>query len=105
MNELRNSSNDLANGVKSFSSYDDVKKDLSNLKSDVANMASDIKKAGADKAADAASYVSKNLDGLKSTGSDALVRIEDQIKARPGQSIAIAFIAGALASLLLGRRS
>jgi len=104
MTELRNS-NDIQGTVKSFSSFDDVKKDLSNLKSDVAGIAGDLKKAGADRAADAASYVSKNLDGLKSSGSDALVRIEEQVKARPGQSIAIAFIAGALTSLLLGRKS
>jgi ElaB/YqjD/DUF883 family membrane-anchored ribosome-binding protein len=104
MTELR-TSNDSQNTVKSFSSFDDVKKDLNNLKSDVAGIAGDIKKAGVDRAADAASYVSKNLDGLKSTGSDALVRIEEQVKARPGQSIAIAFIAGALTSLLLGRKS
>ena len=84
---------------------DDIRKDLSSLQSDVAVLASTAKKVGSDKVHEAVSYVNDQVDTLKETGANALGKIEEGIKAKPGQSITIAFAAGLLVSYLLGRRS
>jgi ElaB/YqjD/DUF883 family membrane-anchored ribosome-binding protein len=87
------------------SASDDIRRDLNSLQSDVVILASDIKKVGATQARAAVDYVTERVDTLKATGNDALVKIEDGIKSKPGQSVTIAFAAGLLVSFLLGRRS
>ena len=84
---------------------DDIRKDLSSLQSDVAVLASNVKKAGSDKVHEAVNYINDQVDTIKETGAGALGKIEENIKAKPGQSITIAFAAGLLVSYLLGRRS
>jgi ElaB/YqjD/DUF883 family membrane-anchored ribosome-binding protein len=86
-------------------SFDEIRKDLDALQSDVANLATDVKKAGVDRANGVISYVNKNVDSLKATGTEAVKKVEDQIQAKPGQSVIIAFVTGILASYLFSRRS
>jgi ElaB/YqjD/DUF883 family membrane-anchored ribosome-binding protein len=85
-------------------SFEGIKRDLDSLQSDVASLALDVRKAGVDKAHDAMSYVNKNIGSLKASGTDALGKLEGQIKSRPGQSVTIAFVTGLLASYLFSRR-
>lgn len=100
-----NSHSETKNGKYASSAPDDIRRDLNALQSDVAILASDVKKAGTEKARDAINYVSDQVDSLRDTSASALVKLEENIKANPGQSITIAFVAGALVSFLLGRKS
>jgi hypothetical protein len=83
----------------------DIRKDVSALQSDVANLAADIKKAGSDKAREAVSYVNEHIGSLKNSGTNTIENIENKIKSKPGQSIAIAFVAGVVTSYIFGRKS
>jgi len=91
--------------------YDETKDDkkilqeAQNIKENVVGLARNIRDSSTDKAHDAADYVRDRMDDLKYSGTDALGKIESRIKAKPAQSVAIAFTVGLLASLLLGRRS
>jgi len=82
-----------------------LEKQAQNIKENVVGLARTIKDSSADKAHDAADYVRGRLDDLTVSGTDTLERLESRIKAKPAQSVAIAFTAGLLASFLLGRRS
>jgi ElaB/YqjD/DUF883 family membrane-anchored ribosome-binding protein len=42
------------------------------------------------------------VEGLQNRGIDAMESIGEHIRDKPGQSLAIAFVAGALSSLILG---
>lgn len=81
-----------------------IREDINCLQSDVADAAVELQNRVSDRAHDAVDYVSERLDALKETGLDTMEDIEDRIRDRPGQSIAIAFVAGALSSYLLSRR-
>lgn len=83
---------------------DDLRKDLGTLQSDVAALASDVRKTGSDKARMAVNYVNEQVGSLKDTGMNALVKVEEGIKSNPGQSVALAFVAGFLVSFLFGRK-
>lgn len=82
-----------------------LEKQAQNIKENVVGLARSIKDSSTDKAHDAADYMRDRLDDLQYSGTDALKKIESHIKAKPTQSVAIAFTAGLLASFLLGRRS
>jgi ElaB/YqjD/DUF883 family membrane-anchored ribosome-binding protein len=82
-----------------------MEKQAQNIKENVVGLARTIKDSSTDKAHDAADYVRHRLDDLTVSGTDTLERLESRIKAKPAQSVAIAFTAGLLASFLLGRRS
>jgi ElaB/YqjD/DUF883 family membrane-anchored ribosome-binding protein len=76
-----------------------------NIKENVVGLARNIRDTSTDRVHVAADYVRDRVEDLKGSGADALDKIETRIKAKPAQSIAIAFGAGLLASFLLGRRS
>lgn len=78
--------------------------EMQEIKEDAIVLARNIGDVATHKAQDATKYVQGQFDELKSTGEDSLKKVESRIKAKPGQSIAIAFTAGLLASYLLGRR-
>jgi ElaB/YqjD/DUF883 family membrane-anchored ribosome-binding protein len=79
--------------------------DAQNIKENVVGLARNIRDSSTDKAHVAADYMRDRMDDLKHSGTDTLGKIESSIKAKPAQSVAIAFTAGLLASFLLGRRS
>lgn len=76
--------------------------DVRSIKRSLRNLARDIKHTSADTANDAMDYVSDRVADAKSAGIHGARRVEQRIKTRPGQSIAIAFTAGLLTSFLLG---
>lgn len=82
-----------------------VTDEMQSIKENVVSLAQNIKEASSHKTHDAINYVSERVAELKETGTDVLKKAEARVKARPGQSIAIAFGAGLLARYLLGRRS
>ena len=82
-----------------------AKSEIEDIKENVVGLARNIRDVSTDKAHDAADYVRDRMDDVKATGTDTLNKIEKRIKAKPGQSVAIAFVTGLLASFLFGRRS
>ena len=75
--------------------YNKIKEDISTLKNDLASLLKRFEKDG--------------LDHLKSTVADVkskcdFDKVGDAVKENPKESIAIAFAAGAVLALLLGRK-
>ncbi len=83
----------------------DIRDSLESLQSNVIGLAHNIKAVGTDKLHDATGYVQDRVEDVKTFGSDTLYKTERRIKAKPGQSVAMAFAAGLLVSFLLGRKS
>lgn len=73
-----------------YPEIDDIRKDWSALRKDVAKLTKH-----------AASDGRKSLSNFKDS---AIESIEYQVNEKPAQTLAIAFFAGAIASILLGRR-
>ena len=84
---------------------DEIRSDLNSLKGNVNGLARHISEAGTVKAHEAAVYMQNGVDSMKASGTETLDRVETRIKESPGQSVALAFFAGAVASYLFGRRS
>jgi len=82
----------------------DIKNDLDSLKNNVVELTKHIKSDGADKSHQLAQDLSQRLLELKDSGRSELDKVAQHVQQKPGQSLAIAFAAGLLASVLLGRR-
>ena len=83
----------------------DVSEVVDDLEENVVGLVQHAKDIGSDKVHQVADYVQERADNIRLSGADALARVEDRIRSKPGQSVGIAFAAGILASFLLGRRS
>ena len=75
------------------------------IKENVVGLTQQAKDIGNEKVHQVSEYVHDQATSLKLSGTDALHKVESRIKAKPGQSVGIAFAAGILASLLLRRRA
>jgi ElaB/YqjD/DUF883 family membrane-anchored ribosome-binding protein len=84
-----------------------VREDVSNLKSDVSTLARHMRDDAAVIAKsvrdDAVEMASEKYSFFKSEGKKQVERMEAQVHAKPVQSIAIAFAAGAILALLARR--
>ena len=78
--------------------------DLQAVKDNVKGIAKNIRDASSGKAQEANDYMHDRMDDMKDAGTDSLAKLEAGIKANPGQSVAIAFAAGIVASFLFGRK-
>jgi ElaB/YqjD/DUF883 family membrane-anchored ribosome-binding protein len=78
---------------------------VQDVKENVVGLTQHAKDIGNEKAHQVSEYVREQATNLKLSGADALHKVESRIKAKPGQSVGIAFAAGILASLLLRRRA
>ena len=83
----------------------DASETVDALQENVVGLVQHAKDVGNNKAQQVADYVQEQADNLRLSSTNALARVEDRIRAKPGQSVGIAFAAGILASFLLGRRS
>lgn len=81
-----------------------LRDDIDAIKEDVGTLAQHALETGTKSAALLRDEASVRLDELKSAGSKNLARMEKRIREKPGQSLAIAFAAGAFISMLFGRR-
>lgn len=92
-----------------------IKEDVRSIKESGQNIARDLKRDSVEvakaasndahhKLADVKVEMQHKLEDLKATASERLEVIEQEVKTHPLQSMAIAFAAGALVSLVLGRR-
>jgi ElaB/YqjD/DUF883 family membrane-anchored ribosome-binding protein len=81
-----------------------LKEDLRAIKDDSIALARDLKEDGITAAKNVGTDVKEKVDEMKTHASEHLGTIAKEVKARPLQSMAIAFAAGAVASLFIGRR-
>jgi ElaB/YqjD/DUF883 family membrane-anchored ribosome-binding protein len=75
----------------------DIGNDLKALKDDVGNLASHVKEQGLRDLSEKAQESLESLQGMSR-------KMEQRIKEKPAQSLAIAFVTGLFASFLLGRK-
>lgn len=82
----------------------DIRKDLDLLKNDAVALTRHIKEAGQVKTEQLKNNAMENWDELQEYGQKNLQKVERHVKAKPMQSLAIAFATGIIASYLLRRR-
>jgi ElaB/YqjD/DUF883 family membrane-anchored ribosome-binding protein len=82
----------------------DIRDDLESLKSNVVELTRHLQHDGGDYAREVAKKAKKRMNEMGDTTKDELYRLEDAVRTHPSQSVAVAFLAGALASLLLRGR-
>lgn len=80
-------------------------RNIRDIKENVIDLAQNLKEVGREQAHMVTDYVSEQVENIKTVGTDTLEEVESRVKSNPGQSLAFAFVAGALVSYLLGRRS
>lgn len=89
----------------SYPEIDEIKEDLDSLKDNVVALTKHVQKDGVEQVEDLSKTAQKRLTLLKMRGRQEMKKVEKQVKAKPAQSVAIAFAGGVLASMLLrGRR-
>ena len=81
-----------------------LRQDLKALKNDAMDLKSDVIQVGSDQARKASAAAREQLSEAKKQASATYEKSEAFVKENPGQSVAIAFLAGALVSLVFGRR-
>jgi ElaB/YqjD/DUF883 family membrane-anchored ribosome-binding protein len=84
---------------------EDIRHGIDSLKDNVVDLARNLKEVSLETAQNAASYARERAVDLKETGGEALHRVEKRIQAKPTQSVAVAFFAGVLASILMRNKA
>ncbi|MDP2206792.1 MAG: hypothetical protein Q8K65_10860 [Alphaproteobacteria bacterium] len=100
--EIRAADHKIGKDVSHFDSG--LSAEVSRLKTDAKHLTRDGKAIINDGAHVTADYIRELTESLKKSGRRTLEKTEAHIQDKPGQSIAIAFAAGMVASLLFGRR-
>ena len=81
-----------------------VREDLQTLKTDVVALVEHLKEEGMNETEYLKRRAAHQLEHAQEAGGRGLKELEQKVVARPVQSVAMAFAAGILASLFLGRR-
>lgn len=89
---------------KTYSEIDEIREDLDSLRGNVVELTKHLKRDGLEQAAEVSAVAKERLGELKMNGRRQVKRIERQVKAKPAQSLAIAFATGIAASMLLRSR-
>lgn len=103
---------DMNNGiVKTKADVSVLREDLNTLKSDAQVMIDDAKVLGRDLKVEGRKQLSvaeerarEAMEQAKEKGRDQYEVMTQFVQSNPGQSLAIAFVGGIIASMLLGRR-
>jgi len=89
---------------KQYSEIDDIREDLNSLRTNVVELTKHMKKDGNAQALHLADSLKEQISHARDLGSAQYKNIEKRVKAKPGQTLAMAFAAGLVASMLMGRR-
>lgn len=89
---------------KTYSEIDHIREDLDSLKNNVVELTRHMKKDGNAQAAHLRENLTERMEYLQKAGRGRYQQLEGRVKEKPGQSLAMAFGAGILASMLFGRR-
>ena len=93
-----------ARAAESYPEIKEIKKDLSSLKSNTVDLARHVQSDGAEQAAVLTEKSKDYYNQLKEKGTREFHKMEDAVRDKPARSVAFAFAAGVVASLLLARR-
>lgn len=98
-------------GIKSRIENSPIREDMDVLREDVKILAADAKTLGRDLKVEgrkqmeyAGDRAKDALESAREQGKDQLADVMAFVRNNPGQSVAIAFVGGMIASLLMGRR-
>ncbi|NCT41476.1 MAG: hypothetical protein GW778_07445 [Alphaproteobacteria bacterium] len=93
---------------KSKSNYpelNEIRQDIDSLKDNVVALTKHVQKDGVNQVDEISDIAKTRLAEIQQKGQKEILKVEKQVKAKPAQSVAIAFAGGLIASLLLrGRR-
>ncbi|MAI61814.1 MAG: hypothetical protein CBB87_04865 [Micavibrio sp. TMED27] len=87
-----------------YTEIDDIREDLDSLKNNVIELTRTMKKNGTVQTAAIRDVAIDRIEDLKTSGKAQINHLERRVKAKPAESVAIAFATGLAVSLLLGRR-
>ena len=87
-----------------FPEIEEIRNDLDSLKDNVVELTRHIQANGAEQINELGALAQKRVTEAKKAGRRELHKVEAQVKAHPGQSMALAFAAGMALSLLMGRK-
>lgn len=88
-----------------YHEIDEIREDLDSLKDNVIELTKHLQKDGVEHAEELGDVAKKRLKVMQMRGRQEMKKVEKQVKQKPGQSLAIAFATGVVASMLLrGRR-
>lgn len=94
----------MATNSPSYPEIKDIRHDLDSLKTNVVELTKRITAQGGEQAEHLKDAAYAQLAHIGEESLEQIKHIEDKVRAKPGQSVAIAFAAGMLASFLLSRR-
>lgn len=87
-----------------YSEIDDIKQDIDSLKTNVIELTKHLKADGKAQTHDLKEKAAEQIDHIKEVGHNQFESFEQQIKQKPSQSVALAFVSGLLLSSLINRR-
>lgn len=87
-----------------FPEIDEIRQDLDSLKNNVVELTRHLQENGAEQVHELGAIAQKKAEQLKKAGQKEFKKLEGQVKEHPGQSIAMAFAAGLVLSVLMGRK-
>ncbi len=87
-----------------YPEIDEIRQDLDSLKTNVVELSRHLTAEGKVQANRLSDVAIERLSDLRKSARDEYVKAERHVKSHPGQSIALAFGAGILASLLFSSR-
>lgn len=94
----------VATAKRDYPELNDIKENVTDLKNNSAALARHVYSDGREVLATASDRATERLGEWRDTSLVGLKRVEGQISRNPGQSVAIAFAAGLLASMFFGRK-
>lgn len=98
-----NVSKEIANS-KIQNDAGNIREDLQALKDDAASLLRHSKETGKEQLQQAEQKAKKIYKNAKETGRDYFAEVEGYVQENPGQSLAVAFIGGVIASMLFKAR-
>lgn len=94
----------MPRGTNKYPEVENIKSDINSLKENTIELTKHVKKDGKVKTAELKHALSEKMDVMTEKGQDRLRDIEFKVREKPLQAVGIAFAAGLLASILMGRR-
>lgn len=92
------------NAKAAYPELNDIREDLGALKKDTVNLARHVRDDALDQTEALKQHAAEQVGKFVESGKDGLARLEDTARARPLQTVAIAFLAGMVLSVIAGRR-
>lgn len=87
-----------------YPEIDEIKEDLNSLRDNVVELTKHVRRDGVEHAEEAGQAAKARFGEMKKAGKAEMKKIEDEIRKKPGQSLAIALAGGLVAGMLLRSR-